>query len=191
MRYSVGMTEVELVGNALCLDFANTVNARPVARRDWLATPAQAAFWADAAGRRLAGTVRELDAALPRARALRETVYRVFRPIAHTGHPHQRDLDALLTEYADGVALARLGGDAGGYRLVWPGARMPAGLLWEVAASAVGLLTQGPLDRVGECPACHWLFLDTSKNGRRRWCSMATCGSRDKARRYYESRAST
>ncbi|WP_344746998.1 CGNR zinc finger domain-containing protein [Streptosporangium vulgare] len=40
------------------------------------------------------------------------------------------------------------------------------------------------------CPSCYWLFLDTSKNGRRRWCSMTTCGSRDKARRYYAARTS-
>jgi predicted RNA-binding Zn ribbon-like protein len=52
------------------------------------------------------------------------------------------------------------------------------------------LLTQGQLDRLGECPSCGWLFLDTSKNRRRRWCSMATCGSRDKARRYYERHSS-
>ena len=39
--------------------------------------------------------------------------------------------------------------------------------------------------RCGECPSCRWLFLDTSRNGRRRWCSMATCGSRIKARRHY------
>jgi len=35
---------------------------------------------------------------------------------------------------------------------------------------------------------CAWLFLDTSKNGRRRWCSMATCGNSAKARRHYQKR---
>ena len=41
------------------------------------------------------------------------------------------------------------------------------------------------LARVHRCPgpACGWLFLDTS--GRRRWCSMSTCGSRVKMRRLY------
>jgi predicted RNA-binding Zn ribbon-like protein len=57
-----------------------------------------------------------------------------------------------------------------------------------VAVSAFDLLTRGPLDRVGECPGCGWLFLDTSRNARRTWCSMETCGSRFKARRYYERR---
>jgi predicted RNA-binding Zn ribbon-like protein len=74
----------------------------------------------------------------------------------------------------------------GTYRLSWPEPRTVRQLGWEVAVSAIELLTQGPVDRLGECPSCGWLFLDTSKNRRRRWCSMATCGSRDKARRYYE-----
>ncbi|MBC7897912.1 MAG: CGNR zinc finger domain-containing protein, partial [Cytophagaceae bacterium] len=30
-----------------------------------------------------------------------------------------------------------------------------------------------------------WFFLDVSKNGSRRWCSMATCGATAKAHRYY------
>ena len=82
-------------------------------------------------------------------------------------------------------AAASLRADGGTYRLSWPGDRTLRTLRWEVATSAVDLLTAGRLDRVGECPACGWLFLDTSKNRSRRWCSMATCGGRDKARRYY------
>ena len=40
------------------------------------------------------------------------------------------------------------------------------------------------------CPVCDgdgcaWLFIDTSKNRTRRWCDMAICGNRAKARRHY------
>ena len=49
-------------------------------------------------------------------------------------------------------------------------------------------LLQDPelLRRVSHCPGrgCGWLFLNTS--GRRRWCSMSTCGSREKMRRLYQ-----
>ena len=61
-------------------------------------------------------------------------------------------------------------------------------ILWPVAWSAAELLTEGPLARVREYPGddnCGWLFLDTSRNGSRRWCDMSTCGNRAKARRYY------
>ena len=41
--------------------------------------------------------------------------------------------------------------------------------------------------RVRQCanPACGWLFLDNSKSGNRRWCSMSACGNRAKAHRHY------
>jgi predicted RNA-binding Zn ribbon-like protein len=31
---------------------------------------------------------------------------------------------------------------------------------------------------------CRWVFEDTSRGGRRRWCDMSSCGNRDKVRRY-------
>ncbi len=58
-----------------------------------------------------------------------------------------------------------------------------------VGLSAVSVLTAAQeLERVELCPGedCGWLFLDESKNRRRRWCSMETCGNRAKARRHYQ-----
>jgi predicted RNA-binding Zn ribbon-like protein len=52
------------------------------------------------------------------------------------------------------------------------------------AWSAGELLTSSNLRRVRACPGtgCGWLFLDPT--GRRRWCIMAKCGNREKARRH-------
>jgi predicted RNA-binding Zn ribbon-like protein len=58
-----------------------------------------------------------------------------------------------------------------------------------VAADAVALLADpAVLARLKRCPGrdCGWLFLDAS--GRRRWCSMDSCGSREKMRRLYARR---
>ncbi|MDG6110439.1 CGNR zinc finger domain-containing protein [Dactylosporangium aurantiacum] len=54
-----------------------------------------------------------------------------------------------------------------------------------LAAGAVDLLTRLPRERLRRCPGprCGWLFLDSSKAGRRRWCDMTTCGTHDKNRR--------
>jgi predicted RNA-binding Zn ribbon-like protein len=43
------------------------------------------------------------------------------------------------------------------------------------------------LARVRHCAneRCLWLFLDDSKSGTRRWCSMSACGNRAKAHRHY------
>ncbi|WP_462382360.1 CGNR zinc finger domain-containing protein [Pseudomonas sp. Marseille-QA0892] len=58
----------------------------------------------------------------------------------------------------------------------------PESLLYPVATAMVALLTGDRLARVKECEAhdCVLLFTDTTKSGRRRWCSMATCGTRMK-----------
>jgi predicted RNA-binding Zn ribbon-like protein len=58
-----------------------------------------------------------------------------------------------------------------------------------IAYAAWELLTSGPLDRVKRCHACPWLYLDQSKNGSRRWCSMDDCGKAVKMSRYVAKRA--
>jgi predicted RNA-binding Zn ribbon-like protein len=47
-------------------------------------------------------------------------------------------------------------------------------------------LTGGHSERIRICDneRCRWVFYDTSRTGRRRWCDMATCGNRAKAARY-------
>src|SRR2546429_3235352 len=59
-----------------------------------------------------------------------------------------------------------------------------------VARSAAELITQGDPRRLRKCanPTCRLMFYDTSKSGRRRWCSMQLCGSRAKVRAFYQRR---
>lgn len=59
-------------------------------------------------------------------------------------------------------------------------------VLWPMLRAATELATSPALERVRSCPGedCGWLFLDTSKAGRRRWCSMAICGNRLKTKRH-------
>jgi predicted RNA-binding Zn ribbon-like protein len=53
-----------------------------------------------------------------------------------------------------------------------------------VVRATAELLTTDLANHVRACPMpdCGWLFADPT--GRRRWCSMAWCGNRAKARRY-------
>lgn len=187
-----GMAVIEHVGNALCLDFANTVNVRWSPERDWLRTPEELETWSASLGRPVsvpAGPGGGIDAELERMRQVRDALYRVFSPLAAGIDPDRSALDLLARVHAEGARHGTLERASGGFSWSWAGTRTPRVLLWEVAASAVDLLTRGPLDRLGECPSCGWLFLDTSRNRQRRWCSMATCGSRDKAQRYYARNA--
>ncbi|HYV96284.1 MAG TPA: CGNR zinc finger domain-containing protein [Gemmatimonadaceae bacterium] len=61
-----------------------------------------------------------------------------------------------------------------------------AGLLIPLVESATDSLVRGELGRVRWCanPRCHRVFFDASRNGRRRWCDMKTCGNRAKAARH-------
>ncbi len=67
-----------------------------------------------------------------------------------------------------------------------PGAQTSCCLLVAAVLDALDLVRESP-GRVRECAdiECPVLFLDTSRNGSRRWCSMETCGARAKASTYY------
>lgn len=63
-----------------------------------------------------------------------------------------------------------------------------AGLVIPIVESAADALILGELSRVRRCadPRCQRVFFDNTKNGRRRWCDMASCGNRAKAARHRE-----
>jgi predicted RNA-binding Zn ribbon-like protein len=68
-----------------------------------------------------------------------------------------------------------------------------ASLIASVARDAVDLLGGRLAGRIRECSGedCALLFLDTSRAGRRRWCSMAACGARAKMATYRARRPAT
>lgn len=184
---------------ALCLDFANTLAWRGSTPDESLHDLADVAQWCAASGAMLTGSGEAVTAwarANParaarifnEAIAVRETIYRIFHAIAAGAKPAVDDLAALnraLVRTPGRVELARAGAGFG-WRIetMRPTA---AGLLAAVLWSAGDLLTGPQLGRVRECAngRCLWLFVDDSKNGTRRWCSMQSCGNRAKAHRHY------
>ncbi|UQO92607.1 ABATE domain-containing protein [Burkholderia multivorans] len=127
-------------------------------------------------------------AGLAHALALREALYRLFLAQAEQREPQAEDLKqvgAFLAEASPRVALARVDGRYA-WRIEPPGATLGA-LLSLVLWSATDLLGGVRLAKVKRCAndACQWLFVDDSKNGSRRWCSMSSCGNRAKAYRHY------
>ncbi|MBU9182005.1 ABATE domain-containing protein [Burkholderia multivorans] len=125
---------------------------------------------------------------LAHALALREALYRLFLAQAEQREPQAEDLKqvgAFLAEAPPRVALARVDGRYA-WRIEPPGATLGA-LLSPVLWSATDLLGGVRLAKVKRCAndACQWLFVDDSKNGSRRWCSMSSCGNRAKAYRHY------
>jgi len=184
----------------LCLDFANTRCWRGTARPtealagigDLLGWCAAHAGLPEAPRAGLAGWAAA-DAAGAAALfadgvALREAIYRLFHATAERQPPAPTDLAQLngaLAEAAPRRALEPLA-DGFGWRVV-AGAPGAVRLLTPVLWSAGDLLVGKRLARVRHCanPECQWLFLDDSKSGNRRWCSMSACGNRAKAHRHY------
>lgn len=178
--------------DALCLDFANTLFWRGVAApTETLAGPDDLLAWITgaglpggaAAGARWAAEPGAAEAAHRAALAVREAIYRVLAGPVRAG-----DLDVLNRALAAAPARQRLepAGDGFAWR-VEAGDGGLATLLAPVLWSAADLLAGPRRGRVHACanPQCRWLFLDDSKAGSRRWCSMASCGNRAKAHRHY------
>ncbi len=124
-----------------------------------------------------------------RAIALREAMYRVFSAVVHSTVPEITDLDTLKAAFVEAMTHAQLISTPHGFKWDWTEKENALDqMLWPVVHSAVELLTSEEVKKVKECPGvgnCGWLFLDTSKNGSRQWCSMEGCGSRAKMRRQY------
>ena len=59
--------------------------------------------------------------------------------------------------------------------------------LWPIARDAGELLASEIVEYIRACASktCEWIFLDESKNHRRRWCDMTKCGNRAKVKRFY------
>ena len=196
-----------LLGGRLALDFANTVEGREGKRpHEFVTRYADLVRWILHAGglnesgqaellATASGDKQASASAFEQAVALREALYRVFVAIARQQVPDQADLDMVTSCYERTVEYGQLVERDSSFDWIWPeGATALDRPLWPIALDAVDLLRSDQLPRVKQCgnvEGCGWLFLDTSRNGSRRWCSMAVCGSRIKMRRQYAKRRAT
>jgi predicted RNA-binding Zn ribbon-like protein len=181
--------DAHFVGGHPVLDLTNTVfnRAHPVPDNDLLKTPSDVLTWCESVG--LVETAPGLDDAAAddltdHVRSVREQAWAVFDAVARRQPVPTIALGALLERAGSGVRAGRLRDiDAELDHLTadWatPGA-IPAAL----CLLAVHALFTLPAERVRACGRCGWLFLDSSRGGRRRWCSMSTCGNREKASRH-------
>ena len=169
------------------MDFANsadwTAEQEIVEDQDVLLEPSSLERWGERLG--VAGRPGGPEE-LKLARDLRGALHGIFSALARGDEPDQFSLARLRFAYAQAVAAGSIRRQQdGGFGLEWSQDETRR-VRFAVAADAVALLADpGRLARLHRCPArdCGWLFLD--KSGRRRWCSMDTCGSREKMRRMY------
>jgi predicted RNA-binding Zn ribbon-like protein len=198
------VSEHDLLGGRLALDFVNTVEPRTgLGQRDflpdyralaaWMAysggvTPEEAARLSSAAS----ADIKQADAVWRRAIALREALYRIVLAVAEDRRPASADLAALTRAFARTQRHAMLTVESAEIRWSWDSPTDVERPLWEVARSAIEILTGDDANRLGVCchetDGCGWVYLDATKNGSRRWCGMADCGTKAKSRRLTERR---
>lgn len=186
-------------GGHAALDLINTVSfRRGSGRQDLLGSVDDLVTWLNGAGlidarsgaalRRWA-RVNETDARvlLRDMRRIRELAARLVEAAIERSRPSRRDM-------ADVNALAR---KCSQRRIDWTGAGYGyrarprtdlAGSIRQLCAeSVVALLMSGDVRRIARCQderGCGWLFIDNSRLGNRRWCSMSDCGNVAKARAF-------
>src|SRR5688572_7127832 len=186
------MHAMRLVGGHPTVDFVNTLGGRKAAPDDeYLHAYGDLLVWSERTGLiepELAGTLartaerrpQPAAAALEAALGQREHVDAILRDTLAGRPPEAADLDAVRDAEVDALAHAALTPQ---FAWTWSGTSLERPL-WPLAHAAVDLLHSTPLDRLGECERCRWLFVDTSANRSRRWCSMDTCGAIEKMRRH-------
>ena len=186
-----------LIGGELCLDFANTLNGH--ARQDpheYLFDYRDMLLWgrhaavlsAEEFGELLGEATRhpgQAQAVFRQGLELRETIYRIFTALAGGSKVDESDLQHLGATWQAGQAHLHLVYSSGGFSLSWDDEPCLERLARLVAASAIHLLTSPQMHPVRICSGerCDWLFIDTSRNHLRRWCSMDECGNRAKMQR--------
>lgn len=202
MSPALRIRSLDLLGGHPVLDFVNTLDWRDRAveaggPEECLVSYDALLVWSERAGL-LAATERPaLDAfgrehpsraaaLLADAIELREAIHRLLKGASTGEAASPEDLEQMNRWLTSGriVLVCRQG------QFVWekPDATSEPGMLLRRLAQAAGeLLVSGNIERVGCCagPGCGWLYLDTSPNRQRRWCSMQSCGNRAKAQRHY------
>lgn len=193
---------LELDGGWLCLNFINTVRNRfeePVfcylPRHDEVLKWAKRLeLFSQVEIRRVKTYIEEHpDVAEKQHKKIievRETLYRMFAAIARNLQPSEYVLEKFNKYLSETFNDLKINVEKD--RIVtedWY--KKNSGLLQIqhlIIKSAYELLISNSLIRLKECDNCGWLFLDKSKNKSRRWCNMQTCGSMEKAKKYYRSK---
>ena len=187
------------ISERLWLDFVNTDDVRRGVRFDALREFETFVQWLEAASvldaERAAGLRRRAQqqpsgagAALVDARRVRASL----RALAERGNSTEKARNDTLAEInrilgrSAGTRRLEPKGDGTFARSFVPVGDAFAGLMIPVVESAADALVIGELSRIRRCAdgRCPRVFYDGTKNGRRRWCDMATCGNRAKAARH-------
>jgi predicted RNA-binding Zn ribbon-like protein len=158
------------------LDLVATVADRPGRHVERLVTPADLDRWLVESG--LVARPRASVDDLRDAQELREAVWsHVGRSLA--GEPPAPSQRRTVNSWAARhPAVPQLRAD---WSVAFDGPTDVAAALSALARDAIDLLAGSDRSRIRRCVRCTLHFVDRSRPGNRRWCSMELCGNRSKA----------
>lgn len=179
-----------VLGGAEWINLVNTINKRQV---DMLDDRLKTVQWLEANN-----LLRESDAQalqneelfhslLGRLHSLRHLCKGILTDLEQQGKPSSHAANQLQKLVEQVNVRLTLVPSEGNLHLVCEGTTMEDHVLYKIAQSITHSLERVPVDRIRKCEheQCILYFIDTSKSGKRRWCSMETCGNRQKAAEFY------
>lgn len=172
-----------LIADQIALDLMNTLAMTDSGLVDSFQSDADVLRWLHAQNLVLEGTLPpgKRSSLLTSTRSLRELVRSLVQR-RKAGRPVDvKEINGFLAKSVSHLYLEKRG-KAGIRVMRHYGQATPEQLLAPVAEAAAELLTNGDFDLVRNCegPLCTLWFYDRTKAHRRRWCSMAVCGNRNK-----------
>lgn len=182
------------LGGAAWINLVNTVNRYNKQRNDFLTDPALASQWLEAnqlmpssAFPLVPSMLQALTAELASLRELCQQIISDLQPAGGDGRLSEQVVAALRLRTERLSISASLIEEEGRISIAYEGQSMTDRVMHRILHSVTDTLHKVSADRIRKCEheECILHFVDTSKSGKRRWCSMELCGNRHKAAEFY------
>ncbi|MEP5758078.1 MAG: ABATE domain-containing protein [Litoreibacter sp.] len=176
----------QFIGNDLALDFVNTRINVETKTHDLIDAPDQLDSWLNEVGIRT--KIKDWsDTDFELLHDLRDAVQDMLQAVIESRAPAPDALKKINLHLKHHVSQTHLTYDGTAFCIQEDQTDLaPRDAMSFLASRTASLLTSTDPNRIKACAAekCVLVFKDTSKSGRRKWCSMETCGNRTKAAKF-------
>ena len=171
------------ISGRLSLDLAHTGGPGPYKVFERLHTPDDLAHWLALSPLGIE-SLHLTNTDLKRAHQLRWAIYQAATSVRLGQEPEVSDLKIINSAAAWTPLVPQLGAE--NLQHEWQEPVTGKAALSTIARDAIDLLTNHATLPIQKCanPTCNLLFVDYSRAGKRKWCSMERCGNLTKVAKY-------